>query len=165
MRFLVRLAKPVWYFTDSRLMRRIGTALRRFWWSVKLKSVGDNIKINKYVVIRAPGNVSLGSGVVIAEFVHIWGGGGVDIGDNVIIASHVAITSQSHSFGSELYKSTSLDKPVSIGNNVWIGAGAIILPGVTIGDNSVIGAGSVVTKDVPGSVIAYGVPASVQRSL
>lgn len=165
MKLLVRLVKPVWYFVDGRLMRRIGIAWRRFWWSVKLKSVGDDIKINNYVVIRAPGNVSLGNGVVIAEFVHIWGGGGVDIGDNVIIASHVAITSQTHTFGAELYKCASVDMPVCIGKNVWIGAGAIILPGVTIGDNSVIGAGSVVTKDIPCGVIAYGVPAAIRRSL
>ena len=53
--------------------------------------------------------------------------------------------------------------PVTIGNNVWIGLGAIILPGVTIGDNSVIGAGSVVTRDIPANVIAYGAPCKVIR--
>ena len=53
--------------------------------------------------------------------------------------------------------------PVVIGNNVWIGGGVIILPGVTIGDNVVIGAGSVVTKDIPDNVIAYGNPCKVMR--
>ena len=53
--------------------------------------------------------------------------------------------------------------PVIIGNNVWIGGGAIILPGVTIGDNVVIGAGSVVTKDIPSNTIAYGSPCQVIR--
>ena len=52
-----------------------------------------------------------------------------------------------------------------IGNNVWIGAGAIILPGVTIGDNTVIGAGSVVTKDIPANSVAFGVPCKVQREI
>lgn len=56
-------------------------------------------------------------------------------------------------------------KPITIGDNVWIGGGAIVLPGVTIGDNSVIGAGSVVTKDIPANVIAVGNPARVVRSL
>ncbi|WP_321018774.1 DapH/DapD/GlmU-related protein, partial [Eisenbergiella porci] len=50
-----------------------------------------------------------------------------------------------------------------LGNNVWIGGGAIILPGVTIGDNVVIGAGSVVTKDIPSNTIAYGSPCQVIR--
>lgn len=52
-----------------------------------------------------------------------------------------------------------------IGNNVWIGAGAIILPGIAIGDNSVIGAGSVVTKDVPANVVAVGNPCRVLREI
>ncbi|MEG1551379.1 MAG: DapH/DapD/GlmU-related protein, partial [Oscillospiraceae bacterium] len=55
--------------------------------------------------------------------------------------------------------------PVHIGNNVWIGAGAIILPGVNIGDNSVIGAGSVVTKDIPENVVAVGNPCKVLRKI
>lgn len=53
--------------------------------------------------------------------------------------------------------------PVTIGDNVWIGGGAIIMPGVTIGDNVVIGAGSVVTKDIPDNTIAYGNPCRVIR--
>ena len=52
-----------------------------------------------------------------------------------------------------------------IGENCWIGAGAVILPGVTIGDNTVIGAGSVVTKDIPANVVAFGNPCRVQREI
>ena len=55
--------------------------------------------------------------------------------------------------------------PVHIGRNCWIGAGAVILPGVTIGDNSVIGAGSVVTKDIPENVVAVGNPCRVLRKI
>jgi len=58
-----------------------------------------------------------------------------------------------------------MTRPVTIGNNVWLGAGAIVLPGVTIGDGSVIGAGSVVTKDVPSNVLAFGAPCRVIRSV
>ncbi len=56
-------------------------------------------------------------------------------------------------------------KPITIGDNVWLGGGAIVLAGVTIGDNSVIGAGAVVTKDVPADVVAVGNPARVIRSI
>ena len=55
--------------------------------------------------------------------------------------------------------------PVKIGNNCWLGAGVVVLPGVTIGDNTVIGAGSVVTKDIPSNVIAYGSPCRVIREI
>ena len=55
--------------------------------------------------------------------------------------------------------------PVRIGNNVWIGAGAVVLPGVTIGDDSVIGAGSIVTKDIPAGVVAVGNPCRVLRPI
>lgn len=54
---------------------------------------------------------------------------------------------------------------VNIGDNVWIGAGAVILPGVTIGENTVIGAGSIVTKDIPANVVAYGNPCKVVRKI
>lgn len=57
------------------------------------------------------------------------------------------------------------NKPVHIGSNVWIGANAVVLPGVTIGDNTVIGAGSVVTKDIPANVIAVGNPCRVLRPI
>lgn len=56
-------------------------------------------------------------------------------------------------------------QPITIGDNVWLGGGVIVLPGVTIGDNSVIGAGAVVTKDIPANVIAVGNPARVVRSI
>lgn len=56
-------------------------------------------------------------------------------------------------------------KPITIGHNVWIGAGVNVMPGVSIGDNSVIGAGSVVTRDVPANVVAAGVPCRVIRSI
>lgn len=97
------------------------------------------------------------------------------IGDNALIAPSVNIltafhpTSASERFGEpradgsfEFCKTRTA--PVTIGDNVWIGAGAIIMPGVTIGDNVVIGAGSVVTRDVPSNVVAYGSPCRVARS-
>ncbi len=56
-------------------------------------------------------------------------------------------------------------RPITIGNNVWLGGGVIVLPGVSIGDDSVIGAGSVVTKDVPAGVVTVGSPARVVRTL
>lgn len=56
-------------------------------------------------------------------------------------------------------------KPITVGNNVWIGAHSTVLAGVTIGDNAVIGAGSVVTRDIPANVVAVGVPCRVMREI
>lgn len=96
------------------------------------------------------------------------------IGDNALIAPNVQIytafhpTNAAERFGKpkedgsfEFCKTQTA--PVIIGNNVWIGGGAIIMPGVTIGDNVVVGAGSVVTRDIPSNKIAYGNPCRVVR--
>ena len=96
------------------------------------------------------------------------------IGDNALIAPNVQIYTAYHPtnarerFGEPKPDGTfefckTQTAPVVIGNNVWIGGGVIILPGVTIGDNVVIGAGSVVTKDIPDNVVAYGNPCKVMR--
>ena len=98
----------------------------------------------------------------------------ITIGDNALIAPNVQIYTAFHSTraaerlavpqpdGSFAFGKT-LTAPVTIGRNVWIGGGAIILPGVTIGDDVVIGAGSVVTHDIPSGKIAYGNPCAVIR--
>lgn len=88
------------------------------------------------------------------------------IGDSVMIAPNVTIATGTHPIAPELRELIyQYNLPVRIGNRVWIGAGSIILPGVTIGDNTVIGAGSVVTKDVPSGVVAVGNPCKVLREI
>lgn len=88
------------------------------------------------------------------------------VGDNVMFGPNVVIATAGHPILPELRKKAAqFNLPVHIGNNVWIGAGAVVLPGVTIGDNSVIGAGSIVTKDVPFDVIAVGNPCRVLRKI
>ncbi len=88
------------------------------------------------------------------------------IGDNVMIAPRVVIATGTHPVCPELRKQVyQYNLPVRIGNRVWIGAGSVILPGVTIGDNTVIGAGSVVTKDIPANVVAVGNPCRVLREI
>ena len=107
----------------------------------------------------------IGQNVAISALVHIVANGGVSIGDNTIIASAVQITSSTHDYHLIPFRARRVDAPVVIGRNVWIGAGAIVLPGITIGDNSVIGAGSVVTRDVPSGTVVTDAPARVRRTL
>ncbi|WP_068468928.1 sugar O-acetyltransferase [Candidatus Protochlamydia phocaeensis] len=90
----------------------------------------------------------------------------VTLGDNVLLGPNVQLYAGFHPLlASERLKGLELALPVNIGNNVWIGGGAIVCPGVTIGDNTTIGAGSVVVKDIPANVIAAGNPCRVMREL
>lgn len=90
----------------------------------------------------------------------------VKIGDNVMIAPNVSIFTATHPIHHEI-RNTGLEyaRPITIGNNVWIGGNTVINPGVTIGDNTVIGAGSVVTKNIPSNVVAVGNPCKVYREI
>lgn len=88
------------------------------------------------------------------------------VGDNVMFGPNVVVATAGHPIEKNLrYLQMQFNVPVHIGTNVWIGAGAVILPGVTIGDNTVIGAGSVVTKDIPSNVVAVGNPCKVLREI
>lgn len=88
------------------------------------------------------------------------------IGDSVMIGPNVTIATAGHPVDPELRRKVAqFNVPVRIGNNVWIGAGSILLPGVSVGDDSVIGAGSVVTKDIPPGVVAVGNPCRVLRPI
>ncbi len=92
--------------------------------------------------------------------------GNIYIGDRVMIGPNVTIATAGHPIEPSLReKAYQYNIDVHIENNVWIGAGAIILPGVTIGENSVIGAGSVVTKDIPKNCVAVGNPCRVLRGI
>ena len=93
-------------------------------------------------------------------------GAKVTFGDNVFIAPNCCFTTAEHAIDPEQRKAgIEIAKPITIGNNVWIGAGSTVLAGVTIGDNTVIGAGSVVKKSIPANVIAVGVPCKVLREI
>ena len=88
------------------------------------------------------------------------------VGDYTMIGPNVTIASAGHPILPELReKGYQYNMQVHIGKNCWIGAGSVILPGVTIGDNTVIGAGSVVTKDIPDNVVAVGNPCRVLREI
>jgi maltose O-acetyltransferase len=89
----------------------------------------------------------------------------VRIGDFTLFGPGVQILTPLHPLDAELRRKQEYGRPVHIGADVWVGAGALILPGVCIGDRAVIGAGSVVTKDVPGDVLALGNPCRVVRSI
>jgi acetyltransferase-like isoleucine patch superfamily enzyme len=153
----------------ARLFAAWSALWRRIYWRNRLFMLGEGSRLYPHVRIYGAQAVSLGRNVVINDFVHIWGSGGVELGDDTLVAAHCTITSQTHAADAlrrgKLYRDTNRTASVKIGSNVWIGSGAIILPGVTIGDNSIVAAGAVVRSDVPSGVLVAGVPARVVRSL
>ncbi|MBO5773902.1 MAG: sugar O-acetyltransferase [Clostridia bacterium] len=111
-------------------------------------------------------NVYLGDYVYANFGLTLVDDGNIYVGNNVMFAPGVVVATAGHPLNPRLReKGYQYNQDVHIGNNVWIGANATILPGVTIGDNTVIGAGAVVSKDLPANVLALGVPAKVVREL
>lgn len=105
-------------------------------------------------------NIYANFGLTCVDDTHIY------VGDYTMFGPNVTVATAAHPILPELREQLyQYNKPVHIGRNCWIGAGAIILPGVTIGDNTVIGAGSVVTKDIPSDVVAVGNPCRVLREI
>lgn len=105
-------------------------------------------------------NVYANFNLTLVDDTHIY------VGDNTMFGPGVIVATAGHpiepSLRLDVYQ---YNLPVHIGKNCWIGAGCVILPGVTIGDNTVIGAGSTVTKDIPAGVLAFGDPCRVQRPI
>lgn len=105
-------------------------------------------------------NVYANFNLTLVDDTHIY------VGDGTMFAPNVVIASATHPISPTLRaKGYQYNLPVRIGKNCWLGAGAIVMPGVTIGDNTVIGAGSVVTKDIPANVVAVGNPCRVLREI
>lgn len=105
-------------------------------------------------------NVYANFGLTLVDDTHIY------VGDCTMFGPNVVVATAGHPILPELReRALQFNMPVHIGRNCWLGAGVIVLPGVTIGDNTVIGAGSVVTKDIPSNVIAVGNPCRVLREI
>lgn len=105
-------------------------------------------------------NVYANFNLTMVDDTHIY------IGDNTMIAPNVVIATGTHPILPLLRENAyQFNAPVHIGRNCWLGAGVIVLPGITIGDNSVVGAGSIVTKDIPPNVVAVGNPCRVLREI
>ena len=109
-------------------------------------------------------NLKIGENVFINAGCRFQDQGGITIGDGTLIGHNVVLATINHDLD-PAHRNDNLPAPILIGKNVWIGANATVLPGVTIGDNAVIAAGAVVTKDVPADVVVGGVPAKMIRHI
>jgi acetyltransferase-like isoleucine patch superfamily enzyme len=118
----------------------------------------------KGVIVKGGDGLTVGHHVYLSDYVWINAAGGVTIGNDVNVGVGVIIHSANHRYRdpSQLIRLQGHDfKPVTIGSDVWIGARAIILPGVTVGEGAVVAAGAVVTKDVEPYAVVAGVPAAI----
>ena len=131
-----------------------------------LGSAGDNCVVEQPLFCTYGYNTTVGDNFFLNVNCKLMDSGKITIGDNVFIAPNVCIITEEHAMDTrQRLAGLEYTYPVTIGDNVWICTGAIILPGVTIGANSVIGAGSIVTKDIPPNSLAVGNPCRVIRAL
>jgi len=130
------------------------------------KSCGKNVSIDNNVIIFPNEGLSIGDNSVINGYTFIFCGDNVSIGKNCMISANCILTAVSHHNDSlTRISEEGFQKAIIMGDNVWIGAGAIILPGINIGNNSIVGAGSVVTKSIPENEIWAGNPARFVKKI
>jgi acetyltransferase-like isoleucine patch superfamily enzyme len=110
-------------------------------------------------------NIRVGRNVFINQNCTLYDLGGIDIADEVMIGPNVSLITSGHPIEPSQRRAGVTAAPIAIEKNVWIGAGATIIGGVTVGENSVVAAGSVVTKDVPRNTLVGGNPARLIRSI
>lgn len=112
------------------------------------------------LVVAAGGTLEIGADSFVGQGSVIAAHENIRIGADALIASNVTIRDQDHGTSARPYRCQEfVTSPIVIGSNVWLGAGAVVLKGVSIGDNAIIGANAVVTKSVPASTRSVGVPA------
>jgi acetyltransferase-like isoleucine patch superfamily enzyme len=125
--------------------------------------VAGSCELNQGVELNPfGGSIRIARRVWLGPYVVIYGHGGVEVGEHTLVSMHCAILSSNHAIpaiGQLIRNSADELLPTKIGRDVWIGANAVILGGVSIGDGAVVAAGAVVTKDVPAREIHGGVPA------
>ncbi|MEW2074295.1 sugar O-acetyltransferase [Streptomyces sp. NPDC012403] len=131
-----------------------------------LGSVGRGVWIEPPLYVAYGRHVHLGDDVYVNVGLTLVDDVEVFVGDRVMFAPHVTVSTTGHPVHPELRRDGSqFSAPVRIEDDVWVGAGAVILPGVTVGRGSVVGAGSVVTADVPPMTVVAGTPARVLRPI
>ena len=169
-----RDARPRWYVRMLAPLYQHRGRGSKIYWSVRMDTppyrrfwLGRKSVVESYCCINnAVGDVTIGDQTRIG--IHCTVIGPVCIGNNVNLAQGITVTALNHNFEDALRRIDEQGistKPVVIGDDVWIGANAVILPGVTIGRHVVVAAGAIVTKDVPPNSLVAGVPAKIIKDL
>lgn len=136
--------------------------------SSRAKVFNRNTYIGSGVILKNINNMQVGENFSLHDFCYVDAVGGITVGDNVSIAHGSSLISFNHTWDAAdlpIKYNPIKAAPIVIGDDVWIGCGVRIMPGVNIGRRSIIAAGSVVVKDVPASTIVGGVPAEVIKTI
>lgn len=177
-----RMLAGDWYVTDDELealthrAQRLADQYAELWKTDPTGArevLADLLgSLGEHTVIRPPLYVDYGVHLQVGSRTFVNFGlvaldvAGITIGDDVQIGPNVQLLTPTHPVDPEPRRNKlEAAEPISIGNNVWLGGGAVVCPGVTIGENTVVGAGAVVTKDLPANVLAVGNPARVIREI
>ena len=150
------------YFPFERIEHAVGR-IRMARLRQRLASCGEQTFISDGLLVERPELTHLGEYVSIGPNISIMGAGGVYIRDGAMLATGTLILTTQHDPTAETMRKTGVHGRIEIGEFSWIGAGAILLPGISIGEHAVVGAGAVVTKDIPPYALAVGIPARVLR--
>ncbi|MFI7008471.1 sugar O-acetyltransferase [Streptomyces sp. NPDC050145] len=131
-----------------------------------LGSVGEDVELRPPLYVDYGSNITIGARTFVNYHLTALDVAAITIGEDCQIGPNVQLLTPTHPVepGPRRDKLEAA-RPITIGDNVWLGGGAIVCPGVTIGDNSVIGAGAVVTRDIPANVVAVGNPARPVRTV
>lgn len=128
--------------------------------------LGDQAQIKPPLFVDYGGQLRVGARTFINDNLTALDVAPITIGEDCQIGPNVQLLTPTHPVEPQPRRDRlEAAEPITIGDNVWLGGGVIVLPGVTIGDNSVVGAGAVVTRDIPANVVAVGSPARIVRSL
>ncbi|WP_369275437.1 sugar O-acetyltransferase [Streptomyces sp. R11] len=131
-----------------------------------LGALGEEAHVRPPLYVDYGSNITIGARTFVNYNLTALDVAAITIGEDCQIGPNVQLLTPTHPLEPQPRRDKlEAAQPITIGDNVWLGGGAIVLPGVTIGDNSVIGAGAVVTRDIPADVVAVGNPARVVRSL
>lgn len=131
-----------------------------------LPGCAQNVTIISPFAVDYGNRITIGQGTFINRNAYLMDGGMITIGKNVFIGPNCGMYTANHALDpQERNRGLEIALPITIGDNVWIGADVTILPGVTIGSNTVIGAKSLVCKDIPGHVVALGNPCRAIRPI
>jgi len=131
-----------------------------------LGQVGEGVEVRAPLYVDYGSQISIGAGTFVNFNLTALDVAPITIGEDCQIGPNVQLLTPTHPLDPQQRRDKlEAAEPITLGDNVWLGGGVIVLPGVSIGDNSVVGAGSVVTKDIPANSVAVGNPARVVRSL
>jgi acetyltransferase-like isoleucine patch superfamily enzyme len=142
-----------------------GDAIRQAWSELTGTTVDATFRLIPPVYSEHGLSICVGRNVFINQGCTLNDVGGIEIGDDVLIGPRVSLITSGHPLDPNHRRRQIVAAPIVIQRNVWLGAGAMVLQGVTVGEDSVVAAGAVVTRDVPSGTLVAGVPAQVVRRI